>query len=100
MAESLGSILPPRKAGILATLEQNPGADVLFVAHTGLETVHNIESLMSGSLVGHTIEVEFWRVPFADIPTDEEARYQWFWEHWRRLDAWVQEREPPGLAST
>ena len=96
-AESLQAVLPPRKAGVLALLAGNPGADVVFVAHAGLDTVHNVASLMKGSLVGHTIEVEFWRVPWADIPTDDDARMAWIWEHWRKVDAWVMAREPKAV---
>lgn len=91
-AESLRSVLPPRKAGVLALLADNPGADVVFLAHTGLETVHNIERLKSGSLVGGTLELECWRVPFASIPEGEEERMEWMWEHWQRMDEWVTAR--------
>ena len=94
-AESLRSVLPPRRAGVLALLADNPGADVVFLAHTGLETVQNIERLKSGSLVGATLELECWRVPFEAIPQGDQERMEWMWEHWERMDRWVTERNNP-----
>ena len=94
-AESLRSVLPPRRAGVLALLADNPGADVVFLAHTGLETVQNIERLKSGSLVGATLELECWRVPFEAIPQGDQERMEWIWEHWERMDRWVTERNNP-----
>ena len=91
-AESLRSVLPPRRAGVLALLADNPGADVVFLAHVGLETVQNIERLKSGSLVGTTLELECWRVPFESIPQGDQERMEWMWEHWERMDQWVTER--------
>jgi len=47
-----------------------------------------------GALVGATIRVRFWRVPAADIPIGDDARIQWLYEHWQRIDDWVGEGHP------
>ena len=87
--QALKNVLPPRRSGVLALLEANPGADVVFVAHCGLETVHNLKELRTGSLVGRTIQIHFWRVPYQDIPTNEDERMQWIWKNWAAIDKWI-----------
>lgn len=88
---ALKNVLPPRRAGALAALNSNPGADVVFLAHTGLETVHDLQGLSSGSLVGKTIQINLWRIPFKEIPTTDEARMQWLWQQWSNIDQWIQQ---------
>jgi 1-acyl-sn-glycerol-3-phosphate acyltransferase len=91
-AARLRHVLPPRLGGTLGLLDRNPGADVLFCAHTGLEGAGSIPELLGGRLVGTTVRVRFWRVPFGEIPADGDARVAWLYEQWRRVDAWVGER--------
>ena len=90
-AHALKHVLPPRPGGALGLLEANPGADVLFFAHTGFEGIATVWDLFAGRLVGATIRVFTWRVPCAEIPKDEEGRLAWLAQHWQRLDAWVGE---------
>jgi 1-acyl-sn-glycerol-3-phosphate acyltransferase len=88
-AEKLENLLPPKPAGALALLENNPGADALFCAHTGFEDAGRLADLWSGSLVGKQIRVRFWRVPYAEIPTGRDARIDWLFDHWARIDDWI-----------
>jgi 1-acyl-sn-glycerol-3-phosphate acyltransferase len=90
-AQSLKHILPPRPGGALGLLEANPGGDVLFFAHTGFDGIATVLDLWAGRLVGATIRVFTWRVPFAEIPKDREGRLAWLAEQWQRVDAWVGE---------
>lgn len=90
-ARALKHVLPPRPGGTLGLLEANPGADVLFFAHTGFDGVATVFDLWAGKLVGATIRVFTWRVPCAEIPKDREGRLLWLAEEWRRVDAWVGE---------
>jgi hypothetical protein len=54
--------------------EARHAADVVVCAHTGLEGAGSFWSLLDGALVGVTLRVCFWRVPFAEIPIEREAR--------------------------
>jgi 1-acyl-sn-glycerol-3-phosphate acyltransferase len=89
-AERLRHTLPPRLGGPLALLERGVDADVVFCAHTGLEGANHLVDLAEGTLVGQTIRVQFWRVPAQDIPTEHEARVEWLFEWWQRVDDWVE----------
>lgn len=90
VAERLRHTLPPRLGGPLGLLERNPGIDAVFCAHTGFEGAATFGDLISGALVGRAVHVAFWRVPFAHIPVDRTARAEWLYEHWQRIDEWIE----------
>jgi hypothetical protein len=85
--------LPPRLGGTLGLLESNPGADAIFIAHTGLEGAGSYRAILRGALVGSHVRVRAWRVPFAEIPTGREQLTQWFLGQWEEVDRFVQEQE-------
>ncbi|MFO0728250.1 MAG: 1-acyl-sn-glycerol-3-phosphate acyltransferase [Myxococcota bacterium] len=88
-AEELVYVLPPRVGGIRALLGRGAPADVVILAHTGLEEVRRLPDLWNGTLVGRRIALSFWREPAASVPKDEAAALLWFHECWKRVDAWV-----------
>jgi 1-acyl-sn-glycerol-3-phosphate acyltransferase len=88
---ALRSLMPPRTGGLLALLDRCAGADLIVMAHAGLEGIVRIPDLWAGSLVGRTLRVEFWRVPRASLPAGREARIDWIYDQWERLDRWVTE---------
>lgn len=90
-AAALTHVLPVRRGGSLALLE-TPGADVLFVAHHGLEGFSRLGELWRGHLVGRTVTVRFWREPASAVPAGDDVRLAWLDAHWRQLDAWLEER--------
>jgi 1-acyl-sn-glycerol-3-phosphate acyltransferase len=85
----LRNVLPPKSGGPLALLEACPGVDVLFCAHAGFDAVTRFSEFLAAGLVGRTIRVSFWRVPAADIPRDREARVDWLFDQWTKIDDWV-----------
>ncbi|MCA9654576.1 MAG: 1-acyl-sn-glycerol-3-phosphate acyltransferase [Myxococcales bacterium] len=100
----LRHVLPPRPGGTLALLEHGlPGADVVMVAHTGLERLVRMHDVLSGGLVGAVVRVRMWRIPGADVPDDREARVRWLFDRWAAVDAYVADflraSSPPGLGS-
>jgi 1-acyl-sn-glycerol-3-phosphate acyltransferase len=97
-ARSFQHVLPPRPGGALGLLEANPGGDVLFFTHCGFDGIATVLDLFRGRLIGATIRVFSWRVPFAEIPKDQEGRLAWLAENWRRVDAWVGEHRAPSDA--
>ncbi len=93
-AVALKYTMPPRLGGALALLEENECADVVFCAHAGLEAAATPRDLLDGQVVGATVRVSYWRVPFASIPRGTEDRIAWLFAHWSRIDHWVAERNP------
>ena len=89
-ARALQNTLPPRLGGSLALLEANPGLDVVFCAHTGFETAGKPSDLLDGSMLDREIAVRFWRVPVGEIPIDPVARSAWLFDHWQKVDDWIE----------
>ncbi|HSM92358.1 MAG TPA: 1-acyl-sn-glycerol-3-phosphate acyltransferase [Anaeromyxobacteraceae bacterium] len=85
----LRSLLPPHLGGLLALLDRGAGVDVVVMGHTGLEGLVKITDLWDGRLLGRTLRVAFWRVPASTIPAGREARIDWIYSQWDRLDVWV-----------
>jgi 1-acyl-sn-glycerol-3-phosphate acyltransferase len=88
IAESFEYCLPPRPGGALTLLDAAPNLDVLVVAHRGLEGLAEVVDLLSGSVVGKTVEIAFWRIPASEIP-EGEARRRWLFDLWKRVDDFV-----------
>ena len=93
-AERLRRVLPPHLGGPLALLRGNRHADVVFCAHTGFEPAGSPRDIMRGGLVGATIRVRFWRVPYGDLPGTDAERIAWLYAQWQRLDDWIGEVHP------
>jgi 1-acyl-sn-glycerol-3-phosphate acyltransferase len=91
-AREMRYVLTPRSGGALAALEAAPDADVVFVAHTGLEDLSSVVDVWRGIPMDSDIEVQAWRVPRAQIPRVPAAQDAWLQWWWRRIDAWLLER--------
>jgi 1-acyl-sn-glycerol-3-phosphate acyltransferase len=88
VAESFLHSLPPRAGGVLTLLDAAPHADVLIIAHRGLEGLAEVADLLSGGVVGKEVQVRIWRINAADIPSGEERR-RWLFDWWKRVDDFV-----------
>jgi hypothetical protein len=90
-ARRLTNTLPPRLGGTIGLLQANPGHDAVFISHTGLEGSGSYRRILRGALVGKHVRVRIWRVPFAEIPTGQQAQIDWFYSQWERVDRFVGE---------
>jgi len=88
VAESFKHSLPPKAGGALTLLDAAPHADVLIVAHRGLEGLAEVTDLLSGAVIGKKVEIRIWRINAADIPRGE-ARRRWLFDWWKRVDDFV-----------
>jgi len=89
---ALRHLLPPRSGGPLALLDAAPHADVVFMAHAGLDGVATLADAWRGALIGRSVQVAFWRVAAAAVPSEPAARLAWLDGEWLRMDAWVASR--------
>ncbi len=88
-ARRLRHLLPPRPAGTLAALAAAPHADVVFVAHSGLEQLSTIGDLWRGLPMDAEVRARLWTVAAEDVPAEPEARIAWLYDWWEHLDAWI-----------
>lgn len=93
MASRLRRVLPPRPRGTLAILEATT-ADIVVLAHRGLEGLATAKDIWSGGMVGSKINVLMWRIRHGDIPVSRRARVEWLYEVWTDVDDWVLSKEP------
>ncbi len=93
-AERMRNLMAPRPGGTLAAMAAAPGADVLLVAHEGLEDLSSVADLWRGLPMDDVVEVKWWNVPADELPRDEpvDAQVDWLFDWWSRLDAWVADR--------
>jgi 1-acyl-sn-glycerol-3-phosphate acyltransferase len=95
LASGLERVLPPRPGGALALLDATT-ADVVVLAHRGLEGFARVKDIWSGGLVGSRVELKFWRVARADVPENRSDRVQWLFRLWNEIDDWVGEKRYVG----
>lgn len=86
------SVLPPRPGGALALLEVT-NADVLIVAHTGLDGFSHFADLVHGALVGRVVNIQFRRFTHTALPQERRARIEWLYDRWDEVDHWVADAE-------
>lgn len=88
-AREMRHVLSPRPGGAIAALEGAPAADVVFVAHAGLEHFSSLVDLWRGIPLHSDVAVKGWRVPRAEVPRIRGAQEAWLHWWWRRIDAWL-----------
>ena len=72
-AERLRHLLPPRPGGVAAAVASAPHADVVLVAHTGLEHLSTAADLWDGLPMDSTVRMRWWFVPAAEVPREPRA---------------------------
>lgn len=91
-AEELRNVMAPKPGGVLAALTEARDADVVFVAHTGLEHLSTVLDVWRELPMDTAIEMRWWIVPAADVPAGREARIDWLFTWWQEIDDWIGER--------
>ena len=93
-AEQMRHLMAPKPGGTLAALGAAPTADVLLVAHEGLEDLSTLGDLWTKLPMDDVVDVRWWYVPSAELPRDRDvdAQVDWLFDWWTRMDRWVAER--------
>jgi 1-acyl-sn-glycerol-3-phosphate acyltransferase len=97
-AERMTHVLAPRPGGLLAALEAAPEADVVMVAHTGLDHMLTVGDVWRELPMDKVIVMRWWQVPRDEIPEGREAQIEWLFGWWERIDAWIDDNRPRELA--
>jgi len=88
-ARGMAHLLAPRSGGATAAIDACPDADVIFVAHTGLDHLITIGDVWRQLPVDQVIRARWWRVPAPDVPREHEAQVAWLFDWWETIDAWI-----------
>jgi 1-acyl-sn-glycerol-3-phosphate acyltransferase len=99
-ARTMPNLLPPKPGGALAAITACPEADVIFVAHAGLDSIITVEDVWSRFPINQVIKARWWRVPYNQVPRDaeHEAQVKWLYDWWKLIDAWITANRPAGAA--
>jgi 1-acyl-sn-glycerol-3-phosphate acyltransferase len=89
-AEAMRNVLPPRPGGVVAALAAAPHADVVFVAHTGLEHLSTPRDLWRGLPMDSSVVMRWDFVAAADVPRGPDAQTAWLFARWAQMDAWIE----------
>jgi 1-acyl-sn-glycerol-3-phosphate acyltransferase len=97
-AREMPNLLPPRTGGALAAIGACPDADVIFVAHAGLDQLVSVRDIWRSLPVGHTIHAKWWRVTASQVPrhADHDTQVRWLYDWWERIDTWISANRPAG----
>jgi 1-acyl-sn-glycerol-3-phosphate acyltransferase len=96
-ARAMRHLLAPHTGGALAAISAAPSADVVFVAHTGLEDMITVGDIWRGLPMEQVLKARWWRVPAAEVPSGRDERVRWLYDWWARIDAWIAENRPVPL---
>jgi 1-acyl-sn-glycerol-3-phosphate acyltransferase len=88
-AERLRYTLPPRPAGVAAALAACPEADVLVVAHTGLDDLTTPLDLWRSIPMDKTLQMSWQVFHPGTVPSDPDALVEWLNETWAAMDDWI-----------
>jgi len=102
-ARQMPNVLAPRAGGALAAITACPAADVIFVAHAGLDRLVSVGDVWRSLPLDQVVRATWWRVSGGDVPrsADREAQVRWLYDWWERIDTWIAQNRPgEGAAQT
>jgi 1-acyl-sn-glycerol-3-phosphate acyltransferase len=88
----LRHVLPIRPGGVNALLDAAPAADLVVIAHTGLDDYSDFRSLARRVPLTTPLVVSAWRTPRGAVPTDPTERADWLDHAWQAVDDWIDMR--------
>jgi hypothetical protein len=91
------NVLAPRPGGLLAALDAAPDADVVLVAHTGLDHLVSVRDVWRELPMDKQLIMRWWRVPREEIPDGREDRIDWLFSWWEEIDRWIDAHRPVDL---
>ena len=89
IATTLENTLPPLREGGVKLIKSTPEADVVFIAHRGIDGAGAMSDLIKGRLTGRHLGIYIWRIPAEEVPRDKEAIRQFLFEQWQEIDAYI-----------
>ncbi len=97
-ADAMIHVIAPKPGGFIAALDGAPDADVVLVAHTGLDHMLTVADVWRELPMDKRIVMRWWQVPRDEIPAGREERIEWLFGWWERIDAWIAENRPEDLS--
>jgi len=95
-ALQMPNLLPPKSGGVAAAIGACPGADVVFVAHAGLDNLVSAGDIWRCIPLCRPVRARWWRVPADQVPraAGHEDQVKWLYDWWQRIDEWISQNRP------
>jgi 1-acyl-sn-glycerol-3-phosphate acyltransferase len=95
-ARDMPNLLPPRPGGALAAIQACAEADVIFVAHSGLDDIISVRDVWRNFPIDQVVKARWWRVPHEEVPrtATHEAQVKWLYDWWQLIDGWISDNRP------
>jgi 1-acyl-sn-glycerol-3-phosphate acyltransferase len=88
-SEAMRHVLAPRPGGVAAALAAAPGADVVWVAHAGLDHLFTVADIWRELPLDGAVRMRWWRVPHDEVPQGRDAQVDWLYRWWETIDDWI-----------
>jgi 1-acyl-sn-glycerol-3-phosphate acyltransferase len=92
-AEAMATVLAPKPGGLLAAHRAAPQADMIFVAHTGIEHLSTVRDIWHGLPQDKTLHMRWSFIPAEEIPDDEDEFVDWLFDWWADIDRWIRSHD-------
>jgi 1-acyl-sn-glycerol-3-phosphate acyltransferase len=89
-ARRMTHVLPPRTAGAVAALDAAPHANVVFVAHVGLDDLFSLGDLWRRVPIRRTVQATYWAADRPVASSGSETTAEWLWAQWELVDLWIE----------
>ena len=76
----------------IATKARFADADLILVAHEGMEAFGDLAQIRAAVPLRAPVRVRVWRIARADVPADEDAFVTWLMDRWVDMDRWIDAR--------
>ena len=88
-AEAMTNVMAPHSGGLLTAVAAAPDAEIIMLAHTGLDRLETVGDIWRELPVDKRIVLKSWTA--SPAPTDGADAWLFGW--WERLDRWVGENQ-------
>ena len=96
-ATQMPNLIAPRPGGAMAAMRGAPEAEVVFVAHSGLEDLTSVGDLWRALPLNRKLKAQYWRTTPEERPVDGNGQVAWLYRWWSQIDQWIEENRPEGV---
>jgi 1-acyl-sn-glycerol-3-phosphate acyltransferase len=94
-SEAMRHVLAPHPGGVAAALGAAPEADVVWVAHAGLDHLFTLADIWRELPLDDVVRMRWWRVSRGEVPQGFDAQVEWLYRWWETIDDWVDRTRGP-----
>lgn len=88
-AEKLRHVLPPRTGSTLAAVTAAVDAQVVVVAHVGLDDLLTLRDIWDSVPIERTVRATLWTGFDGERPSSRPEMVEWLYSQWESVDEWI-----------